>query len=204
VYSSRIAILLLCCLFGLSPAFAAKILIHDGQRREVSDGSSFTSADGISLRRERKVAVGVSVAGPLAVLGGNLELNFDPQWGIMGGFGTGFSYQTWTFQVKRVLAGEYLLPYLAGGIARWYTTTPSNGRISDNVQPSYLQRFLSDSEKESGQFSKILLYPAFGLQYMQLSGDYAGLSVYAEVCLLLNVGDMESAPTGTLGMLYYF
>jgi len=184
-----------------STAFAAKILIRDGQRTTMESPSS---SDGISLRKERRVAVGFSAAGPLGVLGGNLELNFNPRWGVMAGYGTGFSYQTWTLQVKRVLAGEFLLPYLAGGLSRWYTTTPGKGPVSKDLQPGYLERFLSDTEKQSGEFTQLLVYPAFGLQYIQLNGDYAGLSVFAEVCMLLGLDDFEAAPTATVGMLYYF
>lgn len=191
----------------LPNAFAERILIRDGKRNTTSDETSIrsgSSTDGLSMRKDRRVAIGFSAAGPLGVLGANLELNFNPRWGIMGGYGTGFTYQTWMFQVKRVLAGEYLLPYLAGGVARWYTTTPSNGPVTRDAQPAYLEKFLNNREKETGEFSQLLIYPAFGLQYMQLNGDYAGLSVFAEVVMLLDIGDFEAALTATVGMLYYF
>ncbi len=197
----RFAILLL--LFCSASAIA-RIEIKDGQRHSVTESTSRSSSDGLTLRKERRVAIGASAAGPLGVLGANLELSFNPRWSIMAGYGTGFTYQSWTFQVKRVLAGEYLLPYLAGGIARWYTTTPGKEPISKETQPGYLEKFLSNTEKERGEFSQVLIYPAFGLQFIQLSGDYAGLSVFAELVMLLDVGDFEAAPTGTVGMLYYF
>ena len=188
-----------------STALAEKILIQDGKRKVMSEGNSKTVAkDGIELRKERRVAIGVSVAGPLAIFGGNLELNFSPHWAIMGGYGTGFTYQTWTFQIKHVLAGEWLLPYLSGGISRWYTTTAETKPVGKDTQPVYLERYLTDTEKQTGQFSQILIHPAFGLQFMQLTGDYAGLSLFAELVLLLGIDDLEAQPTATVGMLYYF
>lgn len=192
-------------IFASSTAFGAKILIQDGKRKTVEEGSSrASSSDGISLRKERRVAIGFTAAGPLGVLGGNLELNFSPHWAILGGYGTGLSYQSWTFQVKHVLAGEWLLPYLSGGISRWYTTTTDTKPVGKDSQPAYLERFLTDTEKQTGQFSQVFIHPAFGLQFMQLNGDYAGLSVFAEIVMLLGIDDLEAQPTATVGMLYYF
>jgi hypothetical protein len=197
--------LILLFIFASSTAFGAKILIQDGKRKTFSEGRSTTNApDGISLRKERRVAIGFTAAGPLGVLGGNLELNFSPQWAVMGGYGTGFSYQSWTFQVKHVLAGEWLLPYLSGGVSRWYTTTTDTKPVGKDSQPAYLERFLTPTERQTGQFSQVFVHPAFGLQFMQLNGDYAGLSVFAELVLLLGIDDLEAQPTATVGMLYYF
>lgn len=197
--SRKVSLVFVVFLF-LSLTARAAILVEDGKRKETNT----SMADGTELRKIRRVAVGVSTIGPLGVLGANLELNFTPQWAFMGGFGTGLSYQSFTLQVKRVLAGEYLMPYMAAGISRWYTVGEPKGPIT-KTQPAFLyDKFLNDTDKIEGQFSKVLLYPAFGLQYMQLSGDWSGMSLYAEVLLLLDIGSFEAAPTGTLGMLYYF
>jgi hypothetical protein len=181
----------------------AAIFVRGGKRREVGESKSSEATDGFSLRKTRRVGVGVSGAGPLGMMGANLELNFTPKWGLMTGFGTGMTYQSYTFQVKRVLAGEYLLPYLAAGVSRWYTTSEGRGKIN-NIQPAFLERFMTPEEKDKGEFSEILLYPAFGLQYVQLDGNFAGYSMYAEMLMLVNLENFESAPTGTVGFLYYF
>lgn len=181
----------------------AAIFVRGGQRQNVGESNTKSSSDGYSMRKIRRVGIGASGAGPLGMLGANLELNFTPKWGLMAGYGTGMTYQSYTFQVKRVLAGEYLLPYLAGGVSRWYTASEGRGKI-ENIQPAFLERFMSADEKSKGEFSEILLYPAFGLQYVQLDGAWAGYSMFVEILLLVDIEDFETAPTGTVGFLYYF
>jgi len=195
-----------CFMLALTFSLAshAAILVRDGSRVGSSSRAQ-SSSDGLELRKKRRVAVGTSVAGPLGVVGLNLELNFNPRWSVMAGYGTGFEYQSYNFQFKRVLAGEYLLPYMSAGLARWYTAQPGNRPVNSELQPSFLyERFISQYEKDTGEFSEILIYPGFGLQYVQLTGDWAGVSIYGELLLLIDVEDLQTAPTATLGLLYYF
>jgi hypothetical protein len=186
----------------LSIPTSAAILIEDGKPKEVK--TSRVANDGIEMRALRRVGIGLTGAGPLGVAGANLELNFTPRWGVGAGFGGGGLYQAYTFQVKKVLAGEWLLPYMSFGYARWYTARHPEGPIVDTNPEFLADRFLSDRQKSEGEFAVNLIYPSFGLQYMQLSGDYAGLSVFAEIVVLLEVEDFQAVPTGTVGMFYYF
>jgi hypothetical protein len=183
---------------------SAAILIEDGKARRTST-TTREADDGLALRSIRRVGIGATAAGPLGFLGVNMELNFTPRWGFGAGFGGSFGeYQAYTFQVKHVLAGEWLLPYMSFGYAKWYTTGPAKGRIGA-LNPSFLSdRFLSEGQKAAGDFAVHLIYPSFGLQYVQLSGPWAGTSVYAEVVVLIDVDGLETVPTGTLGALYYF
>jgi hypothetical protein len=182
----------------------AAILIEDGKPKRTSIESSRIAPDGLSMRKIRRAGIGASAAGPLGALGVNLELNFTDRWGMGAGFGGSTNYQAYTFQVKHVLAGEWLLPYLSFGYSRWYTTGKSRGSIRE-TSPIFLgERFLSDREKMLGEFSTHLIYPSFGLQYVQLSGSWAGFSIFTELVMLIEVEDLEAVPTGTLGMLYYF
>lgn len=158
--------------------------------------------DSWDLRSKRRVGIGFSAAGPLGFLGLNMELNFSPKWGAVAGFGGGRGYQSYTFQAKRVLAGEWLAPYMAMGYSRWMSTR--EGEVAPTTPGFLYDRFLTDAEKQSGNFSEDLVFPAFGLQYLQLRGPWSGFSVFAEVLMLLDVEDFQTAPTGTLGMLYYF
>ncbi|MGE3975693.1 MAG: hypothetical protein AB7F59_14295 [Bdellovibrionales bacterium] len=197
------SILSVILLFAFCSPVQASLFVRNGQRKEVQTSQTKQASDGYGLRKTRRVGVGVSGAGPLGLAGANLELNITPKWSLMAGYGTGVHYQSYTFQAKRVLAGEYLLPYMAAGVSRWYTTAPGHGKI-DNIQPAFLDRFMSADEKASGEFSELLLYPAFGLQYVQLDGSWAGYSMFVEVLLLLDIEEFETAPTATVGFLYYF
>lgn len=198
--------------FALNHTAEAAILIENGQRVETERVQSksrtrikntYSTDSGISLREKKRVGIGTSVAGPLGVLGVMLDVNLTARDSFLAGYGTGFSYQAYTFQYKRMLAGEWLLPYMALGLSRWYTT--GENKPVGETQPSFLAgQFLSESEKESGEFSEFILYPAFGLQYMQLNGDWVGLSFYAEVDWLVDIDDFEAAPSIGVGALYYF
>ncbi|MCM2282143.1 MAG: hypothetical protein NDI61_09890 [Bdellovibrionaceae bacterium] len=157
-----------------------------------------------ALRALRRVGIGLSGAGPLGAFGANVELNFTPDIGFLTGFGGGPGYQAYTFQLKRVFGEASLAPYLVGGYARWYSFGESGRPISDTT-PGFLQtKFLSAKQKAEGRIDENLLYPGFGLQYLTLSGPYAGSSVFAELLLLTDIGDFVVAPTGTVGYMYYF
>jgi hypothetical protein len=179
----------------------AKILVEDGNSAKSTVKK--TAASGLELRRLRRVGVGAAAAGSLGLGGVNLELNINSKTGFIVGYGGGSNYSAFSFEMKKVLSGEWLLPYMSFGLARWYNTQ-ENDHI-DKTGPSFLaDRFMTESDRRNGNIDEFLLFPAFGLQYMQLNGPWAGHSMYAQVQILLDIGDFEAAPTGSIGYLYYF
>jgi hypothetical protein len=172
----------------------------------VSSSTSSTSYNSVfntsdSIRASRRVAVGLQAAGSQGLLGMNLELNFDPALGFMLSYGVGSSFQSLSFAVKKHLGGEAVSPYISAGYSRWF----SNGGDLKDTSPSFLtDKFLSESEKRTGNFAHNIFYPGAGLQYTQLSGPWTGTAVYAEVMILVDTEEFISAPTGALGFLYYF
>jgi hypothetical protein len=162
------------------------------------------ASHGLELRSRRRVGVGAVVAGPLGAGGLGLELNVSPRTSVVLGYGGGRPFQSFTFQVKRSLAGRYFIPYLAGGYARWYGNATSAAAFSDTYPAILGERFLAKDAQVSGKFSQDIIYPAFGIQYLQLDGPWAGLSFHLEGVVLVDLLDLVAAPTASLGMLYYF
>lgn len=205
-------VVLLCCsilVIAASPrsAFAEKVPVNDDSA-STDDSTSKArvpykeAEDGISLRKMRRVGVGLQAAGALGLWGATLDLNFTPQVSVTAGYGGGQGFQSFEAQAKYVFGGTWIMPYMTFGYARWSST--ANGAITTTNPPLLGDRLLSDGEKASGVFAKNILYPGIGLQYMQLDGDYAGTSVYLEATVLMDIGRLVAAPTGALGAAYYF
>lgn len=187
--------------FSFETAQAKKIDVTGDETAVVK--APKTASNGNDLRMKRRMGVGVEGAGPLGVGGVILELNFSAQSGLLAGFGGGTGFQSYTFQYKRVLGGEWLLPYLGAGFARW--SSFENSKPIKDTTPSILSdKLMSEDDKAAGRISETLLYPVAGLQYMQLDGDWAGVSAFVELVLLVDVVDFVAAPTGTVGVGYYF
>ena len=159
--------------------------------------------DSLGFRNMRKVGVGLAAGGAHGLVGIDLELNFSPETSLRAGFGIADNYQSFGLAIKRVVGGKWFAPYVAGGFTRWYTVV--DGGPTTHTTTSFLaERFLSETEKRTGQFAETLIYPALGIQYLQLNGNWAGSSLYAEILMLLDIDDFNSAATGALGFLYYF
>jgi hypothetical protein len=186
------------------------VLIEDPSRslfsnqEKATETQRPTSFDNLyDLRAKRRVGVGLSTAGQLGLLGFTAELNFTVSESAVIGFGTGGSYNSITGQWKHVFPGTKLAPYTTIGYSRWFST--GQGGDVNKSSPSFLsQKFLTDTEKQTGKFGKDLLIPSAGLQYHLLSGPYVGASVFVEIMLVASLANLESAPTGALGMNYYF
>ncbi|MCB0421502.1 MAG: hypothetical protein KDD61_10935 [Bdellovibrionales bacterium] len=164
--------------------------------------SSSSALDGLSLRQERRMGIGLATAGSVGILGLNMELNFVPELSLRTGFGIGNGYNTFHLEVRKMVSGTWFVPYLSGGFARW----TGNGRTNmEDVTPGFLaEKFLTQEEVVSGRFSQNMIYPALGIQYFQLKGDYKGSSIYAEVLMMIDLDDFVAAPTGEIGYVYYF
>lgn len=166
-----------------------------------AQGQSHTS--GIAVRETRRVGVGVAAAGSLGLGGVLMEFNFTPSLSLLSGYGGSTDFQAFSFEVRHVLTGEVLLPYLSAGYARW-ANFGSHDRIKETTPGFLAESLMSDADRSGGKISEHLVYPAFGLQYMQLKGDWAGFSVFAQIMMLLDVSDFNSAATGMIGSIYYF
>lgn len=170
----------------------------------VNQSRVHVASDGLKFRSRRKVGVGVSGSGPWGILGTHLELNFASDISLQGGIGFGSGFQTFALQIRKFIPGKWFLPYIAGGVARWYTVGEGNGNM-DTSTPGFLaKRFLNDKEKREGKFSEIMVFPSLGMQYVQLSGEWAGSTLHAEVNILIDVDDFVIGPTGSLGYTYFF
>jgi hypothetical protein len=161
------------------------------------------AADTLDLREKRKMAIGFSALGPAGVGGLLAEINFLPDTSMTGGFGFGSGFQAFHVGVRHFFGGTWFAPYIGGGFAHWYTTQ-ANGPM-DETQPGFLgAKLLNSDQRQRGDFQLNLLYPAAGMQYTQLSGEFAGLGVYVEVDGLLSLTTFAFVPTGSAGALYYF
>ena len=198
----RILVILSFLLFSES-SFSA-ILIEEGGRPVNVSSSYKTAANGLDLRSIRRVGLGVSAAGPNGLFGGNLELNITRRYGVGLGFGFSTEFQSFHTNLRRFLGGEEILPYFSIGYAYWSNNGEKKGGIS-KTNPGFLaEQFMSDEDKRAGRISEHIIYPAIGLQYLLLSGEWAGLGVTLELDLLLALESLEAAPTGSLGVMYYF
>lgn len=185
----------------------AKKLVREASEDEDAPAKSrapFKQAEtGTELRKLRRFGAGLQAVGPLGVGGAIIDLNLTPQWSFSAGFGGGEGFQSFMFQGRYVLAGDWLMPYMAFGFTNW-SSVGKTGLIKKTT-PSYLaDRLLSGDEREAGEFRKNLFYPAFGLQFLQLKGEWAGFSLFGEISALLDLSQFVAAPTGSLGVLYYF
>jgi hypothetical protein len=197
----------LCLSIGMSTttALAAILLSEEGTTTEAPKTStkiSKVAKDGWEFRDQRKLGLGMGLGGTLGFAGLQMELNFAPETSFLGGFGIAPRYQSYVFEIKRAIPSKWFMPYAAAGFGQWYTT--GKGGPIHSTTPGFLaDRFLSDKQKASGQFSESFIFPSLGVQYLQLNGEWAGFSAYAEVSLLVDLNDLVTAPTGGLGIIFY-
>ncbi len=158
---------------------------------------------GLKMRELRKVGLGVQAGGALGSYGIGLELNFQPDFSTSVGFGMGSGYQAMNVQFKKYIGGQNFLPFITAGVSRWFTASRAERDFTSSSPEFLADKFLSESEK-NGRFSKNIIYPGFGVQYMHLKGPWAGSSVSAEILLLVSIDDFASAAVGSVGYTYYF
>lgn len=188
-------------IFGPWGVKAAVLVEESG--RPVSRSAVKAAVDTENFKQLRKVGLGMTVAGALGVIGTQLDINFTRDTSFAAGVGLGTGYQSFSFQLKRTIGGKWFAPYFSAGFARWYTARPSPG-LEETNPPFLAEQFLTSEEKASGRFGINMLYPSLGLQYNQLQGSWSGISVFAEVIMLVEMRALVSAPTGGLGLMYYF
>ncbi|MGZ3749169.1 MAG: hypothetical protein ACXWRE_16615 [Pseudobdellovibrionaceae bacterium] len=153
-----------------------------------------------ALREVRKLGVGLVLGGSLGLHGLNIEINFEDMDGAVAGLGGGDDYNSVNILWKHTFLGDTVAPYTTLGYSRWY-----NSGGGGNYQKSVvLDQVLTADEKSSGRFATDFISGALGLQYIQLSGAFAGTSLFAEIILLGEVHRAMIVPTGSVGAAYYF
>lgn len=163
------------------------------------EGPSYTS--NLKLRDEKKVGAGISAGGQLGVAAFNMEFNFEDADGVIAGFGAGPGYNTIGLGWKHSFEGKFLNPYTSLTYSRWYN---SRGVSSEFKHSSILDMVLTDKEKSEGKFATDFANVSAGLQYNQLRGDLAGLSVFAELTAMYEINRDMLIPNGGIGALYFF
>lgn len=163
--------------------------------------NSFSYPSTLKMREDRKVGAGVSVGGTLGLAGFSMELNFEDADGVVAGFGTGPGYNSVQLAWKHAFEGDYLAPYTTVGYSRWYN---SRGRGDDLSKSDILDRVLTTNEKKEGRFGTDFVNASLGLQYNQLSGDFAGISFFGELTAMYEIKRAMLLPNGSVGAIYYF
>ncbi|WP_374076326.1 hypothetical protein [Bdellovibrio bacteriovorus] len=191
------------------------LVIEEGNASEVPDirsipganntyfsgTNSFSYPSTLKMREDRKVGAGVSVGGTLGLAGFSMELNFEDADGVVAGFGTGPGYNSVQLAWKHAFDGDYLAPYTTVGYSRWYN---SRGRGDELSKSDVLDRVLTTNEKKEGRFGTDFVNASLGLQYNQLSGDFAGISFFGELTAMYEIKRAMLLPNGSVGAIYYF
>src|SRR5262245_37875586 len=101
------------------------------------------------LKLEKRFGIGLSAAGPLSVMGIEVDFNLTGDASLSWGLGTGLDYSTMMLKARYFLPGAWVSPYFAGGVARWWT----DGTKEKNVGPSVLRnKFLPPGTDPSQGF----------------------------------------------------
>ena len=176
---------LLLCIFTI-PVFAN---LMD------SDTQSIHNVE--ELKIKKRFGIGISGGGPLSILGLEADANLTPDISLSMGLGTGLAYSTFMVKTRFFLPGEWVSPYAAIGIARWWTS----GTASTDIGPSVLvNKFLDGDRDYTKGFNVWILYPAVGVQFMHM----LGFSFFAEVEYLFRLFNFSSGTYAGLGMHWYF
>jgi hypothetical protein len=181
------------------PAWSAVEVDEHGSTRI----SAKTANSGREMRGSRRAGIGLLTGGLSGVFGANLEINFTQTFALNAGGGFSSDFQSLFIGGKHVLGGKWIMPYGTYGYARWFRNGGS--REVGTTTPGFVaDKFLSAKERETGIFSENLIFGGLGVQYLQLSGDWAGSSVYIDAHYLVDFEDFVGAPTLGAGYIYYF
>ena len=160
-----------------------------------SDFESFSNVD--ELKMQKRFGIGLSAAGPLAVMGIEADVNFTADFSISGGLGTGLDYSTFMVKGRYFLPGSWVSPYVAAGVARWWT----DGTKETSVGPSVLRnKFLDAGYDATNGFDVWILYPALGVQWMLP----VGAAFFIEAQYLFRAFTFSSGTYAGAGMHWYF
>jgi hypothetical protein len=165
--------------------------------------SDETFADVASFKHRKKMGISATLAGATGLVGTNLDLNIFEDFAISIGGGVSRGFGCYNAHVKQTLGGgENFQPYFAMGYSRWFS---NGGGPIDQTSPSFVaNKFLSDNAKATGKFAENIIYPALGLQYVNINGDLRGLGFFGEALVLMDLNNLAVAPTLGIGSILYF
>lgn len=156
-----------------------------------------------SFKKSNKMGLQTTLAGATGLLGLNLNINFTESFEFSLGFGISRGFHSFNGFVRLPMGGTTVSPYFVTGYSRWAAGGSEDG--VQNTSPSILaKKFLSSHERKTGEFAENIIYPGLGVQYLQLSGDFEGCGLFAEVLMLVDLDDFVTGPTAGLGAAYYF
>ncbi len=187
--------LLVFCLFVSTSAMAGKLPLLDSTKNETkAKASKHTTLE--ELKMKHRFGLGVSAAGPLAMLGIEADVNLTEDVAFSVGIGTGIYYSTFMIKGRYFLMGEWVSPYIGGGFARWW----SDG-TTRNLGPAVLRnKFLRSDEGGADGFNVWIIYPCAGVQFMSVMG----FDVFAEIQYLFRLPSFSNGTYAGLGMHWYF
>lgn len=148
------------------------------------------------LRMKKRFGIGASAGGPLSMFGLEADFNLTEDLGISTGIGTGLQYSTFMVKGRYFLLGETVSPYIALGVARWWTDGTRETRVSPSVLAN---RFLGPDTDLSNGFSVWFLSPAIGVQFMHRTG----FSVFAEVQYFFKLINFANGTYAGAGIHFY-
>lgn len=149
------------------------------------------------MRMEKRFGFGISAAGPLSLLGLEIDINLTEEWSIGGGLGTGLDYNTMMVKARYFMLGKSVSPYVGMGLARWW----SKGTNASSLSPSILsEKMLPPGWDLKDGFDVFMAYPVLGVQFMHPMG----LSVFAEIQYFFKLFNLANGAYAGLGMHWYF
>lgn len=158
------------------------------------------SAHGLTLeelKMQKRFGIGVSAAGPLSLMGVEIDVNFTEEFSVSAGLGTAMDYNTWMLKGKYYFLGKWVSPYFALGVANWWTGQASNGDLKPS---SFTSKFFDPNDDLSNGFSLWLVYPAFGVQFMHPMG----IGFYAEIQYFFKLLNFANGLYAGTGVHWYF
>lgn len=149
------------------------------------------------LRLQKRFGIGVSAAGQLAMMGVEIDVNFSEFLSVGAAVGTGIDYSTSFLKTRYYLSGQWVSPYFAAALARWW----SSGTRETSLRPSVLaNKFLEPGQNLRQGFDIWIISPSFGVQFMHSTG----LSFYAELEYFFKLPSFVNGTYAGMGILWYF
>lgn len=158
---------------------------------------SFAAMKVEDMRIERRFGFGASAGGQLSMMGIEMDINCSENFSVGAGLGTGVDYSTSMVKAKYYISGQWVSPYLAASLARWWT----DGTLENLMRPNVLaNKFLDPGQNLRNGFDIMIFSPSFGVQFMHSTG----LSFYFELQYLFKLMNFAHGTYAGGGMLWYF
>ena len=149
------------------------------------------------MRLDRRWGFGASAGGQLSMMGVETDVNVNEAFSISAGLGTGVDYATNMLKFKYYVSGQWVSPFIALAVARWWT----ENSLEPGVRPSVLaNKFLDPKDNLKNGFDIWLLSPSFGVQFMHSTG----MSFYFELEYLFKLPNFAHGTYAGGGLLWYF